>query len=120
MEVNDTFAPTNAAADRAMGGEANWTTRQVGGDVLTRAGWLGELDSASMQKVGFADFNGVYATPATPGGVPHALGVFSAEAHGVYGFDPATMLMPTPGGLRLQCACKLRLRRGDNLLLQVE
>lgn len=120
MEVNDSAAPTNAVADREIGGEANWTTRQVGGDVLARSGWMGELDNSSMQKVGFADFHGVYALPATPGGVPLALGVFSADAHGLYGFDPATELLPIPGTLSIRCGCKLVLRRGDNLLLRVE
>lgn len=62
MEVNDTAAPANGSTDRGNPSQANWTTRQVGGDEVYRSGWVGDVYDDVMKKVGFADYYGVYST----------------------------------------------------------
>ncbi len=121
-DVNDTHVPVNGIADRQTPGPANWTTRQIGGDVLMRSGWMGELDNGAMQPVGFADFNGIYAgkRQARVGAtLPRALGAFSAEAQGLYGFGEGAVLLVSDDELTVTSPGKLVLRRGDELLLQV-
>ena len=119
-EVRGTDVPVNGIADRETPGPANWTTQQVGGDVLTRSGWIGELDSDTMRKVGFADFNGVYGSPGSGGcSLPRALGAFSAGAQGLYGFGPSATLRSQGGEATVSSPGKLELESGTELLLGV-
>lgn len=123
MEVSQTADPAVDGSDKGNSSPANWITRQVGGDEVNRADWSGEVLNGSMQRVGFADFHGVYADPP-PGAtgaaaVPHALGPFSAGAHGLYSYDPESTLDCTGEDITIRSIKPFDLRRGDNLLLQV-
>ena len=130
--VDDTYAPMTATGDPGSNSQANWTTRQIGGDVLMRSDWQGALLNDYSQRVGFADFNGIYADPPHGSGVnasetdasgssllPLALGVFSSTAHGLYGFDLHDTLTSGDGEFTVTAPKHLELRSNDNLLLQV-
>ncbi len=125
VQVGETALPTNGGSDRGNNSPASWTTAQVGGDLLDRSGWIGELVDGSLEKVGSADYFGVYTLPrpgADGGGMPfpRALGVFSASASGLYGMEEGTTLSSAGGTITLRRpAGKLLLRLGDNLLLEV-
>ncbi len=122
-DVSATFASTNDGSDRGNASPANWTTRQIGGDQVYREGWEGPVENTSMEKVGFADFHGVYAdAPAGAAGVsalPRAVGVFSANAEGLYGFDDAARLQSSGGTATVRSPGGVILRDGDALLLEV-
>lgn len=122
VEVDDTFAPAGGGPDRGNNSPASWTTRQVGGDEVARSGWIGDLVNSSTQKVGTADYYGVYSLPVRIDSrltLPRALGVFSVSSHGLYGFDDACSLRSAEGEITLSCPSKLIVRDGDNLLLEV-
>ncbi len=128
-DVADTFAPANGSTDRGNPNPASWTTRQVGGDEVYRSGWSGDVLNEVMQKVGSADFHGVYRDPPqpppsnTPSNTPDfplALGVFSSSAAGLYGVDPGMTLHSADGVITLVGPPnKVLLRAGDDLLLEV-
>lgn len=117
--VSDTAIPTSGVIDRTNSDASNWTTTQVGGEQLARSDWYGTLSSPAMRPVGFADYDGVYATPTDPAATPHALGVFSSTASGLYGYDPGTTLTSHAGDITLTAPTRLVLHGLDNLLLQV-
>ena len=121
--VDDTAIPINGGGDRGEATPANWTTVQIGGDVLMRSGWIGVLDNGATQRVGYADFHGVYADPVRGGSggaaLPRALGAFSSSVGGLYGFTDQARLSSTDGTLTVTSPGKLVLRTGDNLLLEV-
>ena len=122
-DAEDTYDPVSGGGDRENNTPANWTTLQIGGDVLTRFNWEGELDNKVTHRVGFADFYGVYADPV-PGGtgagaIPHAVGIFSTTVHGLYGFGEGASLQSVDGGLTVSSPGKLVLRSGDQMLLEV-
>ena len=125
VQVDETAMPTNGGADRGNNSPASWTTRQVGGDLLDRSGWIGELVDGALHKVGSADYYGVYTLPRPPENrdgqaFPRALGVFSASAAGLYGIEEGTALHSANGVITLtRPARRLLLRNGDNLLLEV-
>ncbi|MDQ2832534.1 MAG: hypothetical protein M3Y50_02100 [Acidobacteriota bacterium] len=123
-EVSDTAAPANGSTDRGNPSPASWNTLQVGGDEVSRSGWIGEVVDSTMHRVGSADYFGVYADPppnATgPASIPRAMGVFSTSAHGLYGFNPGAALTSTSEGqFTITSPGTLTLRNGDNLLLQL-
>jgi hypothetical protein len=122
-QVGFTADPASMPTGRGNSNPANWTTRQVGGDVLSRCGWIGELDDDVMRKVGFADYYGVYADPPSDAtgvtSIPRAVGVFSTNARGLYGFDEGAALRSSGGDITITSPRKLVLRNGDNLLLEV-
>ncbi len=124
-QVDDTFLPTNGGADRGNPSEASWTTAQVGGDLVVRSGWIGEVVGHTTQKVGNADYFGVYSLPTAPptGGGPalqRAMGVFSTTASGLYGFEEGSSLESSGGVITLTCTGKrLLVRDGDDMLLEV-
>jgi hypothetical protein len=122
MNVADTFLPTNGGADRGNPSEANWNTKQVGGDEVYRAGWNGDVINRATQTVGYADFYGVYSLPVKLDGmtIPRAMGVFSTSAEGLYGYDLGTV-MTSSNGLIMITNPERRavIRGGDNLLLEV-
>jgi hypothetical protein len=124
MQVTDTQLPADGGPDMGNTNEANWTTRQVGGEVIVRTGWLGPLVGNNTQKVGYADRDGVYSLPSASldGGptFPRALGVFSTTASGLYGFGKGSSLQSADGTITVTGPGKsLELRNGDNLLLEV-
>ena len=122
MNVADTFRPTNGGADRGNPSEANWNTRQVGGDEVYRAGWSGEVINSVTRTVGYADFYGVYSFPVKLDGgrVPRAMGVFSTSAEGLYGYDRGAEMNSLGGLITITNPEKRALiRGGDNLLLEV-
>ena len=125
VQVDETSVPANGGSDRGNNSPASWTTYQVGGDILDRSGWIADLNDGSFHKVGSADYYGVYTLPQAPSNgdgpaFPHALGVFSATAAGLYGIEEGTTLHSSAGTITLtRPAHKLLLRDGDNILLEV-
>lgn len=122
-DVDDTALPANGSTDRGNPNSASWTTRQIGGDEVSRSGWIGPVVDSTMHTVGFADYFGVYADPpaqssASPA-IPHAIGVFSTTARGLYGFDEGAALSSAYGEITITSPHNLILRNGDNLLLQI-
>ena len=122
--VSDAAAPTLGSVSRGNSGPANWTTMQVGGDLVFRELWVGGVYDSGMRLVGRADYHGVYSLPKPldSGGpaLPRALGVFSAGAAGLYGFGDACRLQSNGGTIILTCLGKRAvLRDGDDLLLEV-
>lgn len=122
-DVSDTFASVNDGSDRGNASPANWTTRQIGGDQVFREGWEGPVENGRMQRVGYADFHGVYANAPTGAtgvsALPRAVGVFSTDAQGLYGFDKGAMLQSAKGLTRIISPGNLVVRNGDALLIEV-
>ena len=124
-DVGETFLPVTGGADRGNASEASWTTKQVGGDEVVRSGWVGDVVGSRMEKVGYADYWGVYSLPVTSSSgdgavLPRAMGVFSTTAEGLYGFDKGTELHSAGGRITLMRAGgRVLIRSGDNLLLEV-
>jgi hypothetical protein len=125
VQVDQTTFPANGGSDRGNNSPASWTTNQVGGGVIDRSGWIGDLDDGGLNKVGSANYFGVYTLPLAPASgdgpaFPRALGVFSASASGLYGIEVGTTLRSDEGTITLtRPARKLLLRVGDNRLLEV-
>jgi hypothetical protein len=123
MQVNFTRQPIGSGSDMGIT-QANWTTRQVGGDTVVRSGWVGPVVGKNEQKVGQADYYGVYSLPASSPGdgpsFPRALGVFSTTAAGLYGFGRGNELKSADGTITVTGPGKsIELQNGDNLLLEV-
>jgi len=124
-EVGYAYLPADGGPDMGIVSEANWTTKQVGGDSVFRTGWVGPVFGVDGQgKVGRADYYGVYSLPElSPNdrpSFPRALGVFSTTASGLYGFDSGSALSSADGTITLTGPGKsVELRSGDNLLLEV-
>ena len=125
VQVGETSYPATGSADRGNNSPASWTTIQVGGNVIDRSGWIGQVCDRSFRKVGTADYFGVYTLPLKPlngagPAFPHALGVFSTTASGLYGIEEGTTMHSAGGVITLtRPQGKLLLRDGDNLLLEV-
>lgn len=121
--VEDTFSPASDPSDKGNPSPANWTTSQVGGDEVFRSGWVGPVYDGGMQRVGSADFYGVYADPPAgatgPAAIPRAIGVFSTTVQGLYGFDLTDKLSFSENNITVTANGNLTLRSGDNLLLKV-
>ncbi len=125
MYVDGTFLPLMGGADRGNSSEASWTTAQVGGQQVVRSGWIGPVVGRGLVTVGRADYYGVYSLPVQLGGedgvmVPLAIGVFSTNARGLYGYDTGSEL-ESSGGLITITNPKgaAVIRAGDHLLLEV-
>jgi hypothetical protein len=124
MQVSYTFLPADGGPDMGNVSQANWTTKQVGGDAVVRTGWAGPVVGFNTGKVGTADYYGVYSLPADASNdglpFPRALGVFSTTAAGLYGFGSGSALKSADGTITLTGPGKsIELRNGDNLLLEV-
>jgi hypothetical protein len=123
MAVDDTFLPANGSTDRGNSNQASWTTRQVGGDLVARSGWVGPVVGTGLRTVGSADFHGVYSLPVEiPNGtmVPLAMGVFSTTAEGLYSFDDGAQLNSANGLITITNRQRRAIiRNGDDLLLVV-
>ena len=125
VQVDETALPAQGSSDRGNPSPASWTTSQIGGDIIARSGWIGDLTDSSFHKVGSADYFGVYTLPLKPADgkgppFPRALGVFSATAAGLYGIEAGTSMQSASGTITLtRPDRKLLLRDGDHLLLEV-
>ena len=122
MAVDDTYLPATGAIDKGNSNPASWTTRQVGGDEVYRSGWVGDVDDATMHKVGNADYYGVYSLPVKVDGVqiPRAMGVFSTTAKGLYAYAQGATLESSGGSITVTSPEKhVAIRNGDHLLLEV-
>ena len=124
MQVSYTFLPADGGPDMGNVSQANWTTKQVGGDAVVRTGWAGPVVGFNTGTVGHADYYGVYSLPADASNnglpFPRALGVFSTTAAGLYGFGSGSALKSADGTITLTGPGKsIELRNGDNLLLEV-
>ena len=125
MYVDGTFLPLMGGADRGNSSEASWTTAQVGGQQVVRSGWIGPVVGRGLVTVGRADYYGVYSLPVQLGGedgvmVPLAIGVFSTNARGLYGYDEGTQLESSGGLITITNPMgRAVIRAGDHLLLEV-
>ncbi len=125
MYVDGTFLPLMGGADRGNSSEASWTTAQVGGQQVVRSGWIGPVVGLGLRTVGSADYYGVYSLPVQLGGadgvpVPRAIGVFSTNAQGLYGYDTGTQLESSDGLITItNPKGQAVIRAGDHLLLEV-
>jgi hypothetical protein len=124
VQVGYTHLPADGGPDMGITSEANWTTKQVGGDAVVRTGWAGPVVGFNTGTVGHADYYGVYSLPAASPDdgppFPRALGVFSTTAAGLYGFGSGSALKSADGTITLTGPGKsIELRNGDNLLLEV-
>jgi len=124
MQVDYAYLPADGGPDMGIVSEANWTTKQVGGEAVVRTGWVGPVVGSNTETVGHADYYGVYSLPApSPGdgpSFPRALGVFSTTAAGLYGFGRGSELTSVDGTIKVTGPGKsIELRTGDNLLLEV-
>ena len=124
MEVGYAYLPADGGPDMGIVSEANWTTKQVGGDSVVRTGWVGPVFGVGQGKVGRADYYGVYSLPAPSSddgpSFPRALGVFSTTAAGLYGFSSGCELQSADGTITVTGPGKsVELRNGDNLLLEI-
>jgi len=121
MAVDDTFFPTTGGPDRGNASAASWNTMQVGGEQVNRSGWVGDVIAQGLQKVGSADYYGVYSLPVKLDGgmVPLAMGVFATTAKGLYGYDYDTGMESEGGLITITDPKHAVLQSGDNLLLMV-
>jgi hypothetical protein len=124
MQVGYASHPADGGPDMGNPSEANWTTKQVGGDTIVRSGWVGPVVGRTLQTVGRADYYGVYSLPAASPDeglpFPRAFGVFSTTASGLYGYGRGSLLQSADGTITVTGPGKsIELRNGDNLLLEV-
>ena len=121
MSVSDAGLPLGGT-DRSISSPGNYTTQQVGGDEVMRSNWPGKVYDAHGAVVGFANYTGVYKDPAAPEELPHAMGVFSTTASGLYGIS--NLSVASPGGAGKPITLKATksdwtIRSGSALLLEV-
>jgi len=122
MYVDDTFIPATGGSDRGNNSPASWTTKQVGGDLVVRSGWVGPVVGLGLRPVGSADYYGVYSLPVElPDGVevPRAMGVFSTTANGLYGYNRGSQMESSGGLITITNPGEAVIRAGDNMLLEV-
>jgi hypothetical protein len=122
LAVDDTYLPTTGSTDRFTSNPASWTTRQVGGQLVARSGWIGPVVAVGLHTVGSADYYGVYSLPAETGGVqfPRAIGIFSTTAKGMYGYEDGAKLESSGGAITItNPERRAVIRAGELLLLEV-
>jgi hypothetical protein len=122
LAVDDTYLPTTGSTDRFTSNPASWTTRQVGGQLVARSGWIGPVVAVGLHTVGSADYYGVYSLPAETGGVqfPRAIGIFSTTAKGMYGYEDGAKLESSGGAITItNPEGRAVIRAGEHLLLEV-
>jgi hypothetical protein len=130
MDVNDAQLP-DTGPDRGTS-EANWTTHQIGGDIVYRPGQVDRGDNVVGKSMfGSAVLARVSANPegrcrgAISGNVsPQAFWVFSSNACGIYGYPELTIShagrTDPVGEIKLESRKKdLNIRSGSGLLLRV-
>jgi len=122
LAIDDTYWPVNATIDQFTNNPANWTTRQVGGELVARSGWEGPVGSAG-HAVGSADYYGVYSLPSETGGMqfPLAVGIFSTTAKGMYGYAGGTTLESSEGMITITSRKRNSavIQAGEQMLLEV-
>lgn len=108
--------------DRGTSNPADWTTRQVGGDEVYLSAGSGRVYDQYSQPVGYADFDGVYADPASAGELPRAMGPFSTTVTGLHGLPGFSIISPGDGETPITFGVskpKWQIASGDALLLEV-
>jgi hypothetical protein len=108
--------------DRGTSDPADWTTRQVGGDEVYLSAGSGKVYDRYSQPVGYANFNGVYADPASVGELPRAMGPFSTTATGLHGLSGLSIVSPGSAGTPITFRVsgpKWQIASGCALLLEV-
>jgi hypothetical protein len=108
-------------SDRGTASPADWTTRQVGGDEVYLSAGTGTVYDKYSRPVGFADFTGVYSSPA-PGKLPRAMGPFSTTATGLHGLDEFSIVSAGGAGDPITLAISSpawHILSGSALLLEV-
>jgi len=121
MTVSDAGLPVGGT-DRSVSSPGDYTTHQVGGDEVMRSNWSGKVYDQRGAVVGFANYSGVYKNPAGPAELPHAMGVFSTTASGLYGIGNLSVASPGGAGkpIRLKATkSDWTIRSGSALLLEV-
>jgi hypothetical protein len=122
LAIDDTYWPVSGTIDQFTNRPANWTTRQVGGDLVARSGWEGPVASDG-HAVGSADYYGVYSLPSETGGMqfPLAVGIFSTTAKGMYGYASGTTLESSEGTITITSRKRKSavVRAGEQMLLEV-
>jgi hypothetical protein len=122
LAVDDTYLPTTGSTDRFTSNPASWTTRQVGGQLVARSGWVGPVVAVGLHTVGSADYYGVYSLPEETDAVrfPRAIGIFSTTAKGMYGYENGTTLESSGGAITIRSPKgRAVIRAGEGLLLEV-
>lgn len=133
MDVHDAQLPANAISNDHGTSEYDWTTRQIGGDLVY--GKRGGNVMRGNDVIGHSVLGGgVIAVPrAEPGSkcsakgddydVPQALWLFSASACGVYGYPDVEIAVPDksdpPGNIVLVSNKRIKIRAGSGMLLRV-
>lgn len=132
MDVHDAQLPANAISNDHGTSEYDWTTRQIGGDLVY--GKRGGNVMRGPEVIGHSVLGGgVIAIPrAEPGtkchaegdnGTPQALWLFSASACGVYGYPDVEIAVPSksdsPGTIVLVSNKRIKIRAGSGMLLRV-
>jgi hypothetical protein len=122
LAIDETFLPVNASFDQFTANPANWTTRQVGGELVARLGWEGPVGPAG-HAVGRADYYGVYRLPSDTDEMqfPLAVGIFSTTARGMYGYSSETTLESSDGMITITSRKRngAVVRAGEQMLLEV-
>jgi hypothetical protein len=124
LAVSDTYLPVNGSPDNFTNNPASWTTRQVGGELVARSGWVGPVVANGLQTVGSADYYGVYSLPretdAEEVRFPKAIGIFSTTARGMYGYEKGATLDSSGGAITITSPERHAvIRNGERLLLEV-
>ena len=122
LAIDDTYLPVNPSFDQFTNNPANWTTRQVGGQLVARLGWDGPVGSEG-HAMGSADYYGVYSMPTENDELqfPLAVGIFSTTAKGMYGYAHGTTLESSAGMITITCPKRngALVRAGEQMLLEV-
>jgi hypothetical protein len=123
LAIDDTYLPVNPSFDQFTNKPADWTTRQVGGQLVARSGWEGPVGSAGDAPVGSADYYGVYSLPSESDGLPFplAVGIFSTTAKGMYGYAHGTTLESSEGMITITSRKRNSavVRAGEQMLLVI-
>jgi hypothetical protein len=132
MEVNDAQLPANAISGDRGTSEYDWTTEQIGGDVVY--GKRGGRVMRGHTVVGHSVLgDGVIAVPRAElgskcgagddNGTPQAMWLFSASACGTYGYpdiEIADADKSEPAGtIVLVSHSRIKIRSGSGMLLRV-
>ena len=122
LAIDETYWPVQATIDQFTNNRGNWTTRQVGGELVARSGWEGPVVDAG-HAVGSADYYGVYMLPSETDEMqfPLAIGIFSTTAKGMYGYDRGTTLDSSEGTITITSRKRNSavVRAGEQMLLEV-
>ena len=111
-----------AETDRSTSDPADWTTRQIGGDLIYRSAGSGKVYDQYSQPVGYATLHGVYTASWPGGGPPRAMGPFSTTATGLHGLPGFSIASAGDAGTPITFAINRphwQIASGTALLLEV-